>query len=129
MKTSWFALVLCLLLAGSVTAQQAEKKQKMTAEERVKSRIERIDKSVTLTAEQKTQLESALLKISIEQEKLRAEKAETREKWKALRAEEKAVFTNTLTEAQQEKLKAQKDASRVKKEHKHRQAPAKRMAE
>lgn len=129
MKKTLFTLVLGLLIAGHVTAQKADKRQKMSAEERVKARIERIDKSVTLTAEQKIQLESALMKLSVEQEKIRTQQVETREKWKALREEEKALFKNTLTEAQLEKLKAEKDASKAKKEHKHPQAPAKRMAE
>ncbi|MDR1172463.1 MAG: hypothetical protein LBL24_08430 [Bacteroidales bacterium] len=56
--------VLSIMLVASITLATAQQRQRQTAEERAKSQTARLDKLVTLTADQKTKIEAIDLDLA-----------------------------------------------------------------
>ncbi|MDR1154878.1 MAG: hypothetical protein LBL04_09200 [Bacteroidales bacterium] len=53
-----------IMLVATVSLATAQQRQRQTAEERAKSQTERLDKLVTLTADQKTKIEAISLDLA-----------------------------------------------------------------
>lgn len=88
-------LFIALLFAMSTTAafaQKGEQTKKLTAEERVEKRLNRLDKSLELTTEQKTILKKDMLRIETARDEARAASMEQRQQYKALREEEEMLM-------------------------------------
>jgi Spy/CpxP family protein refolding chaperone len=59
-----WSVMLVVATVSLATAQQPQQRQRQTAEERAKSQTERLDKLVTLTADQKTKIEAISLDLA-----------------------------------------------------------------
>lgn len=100
-------LFLALLLMGTSAlsfGQKGNQREKPSAEVRVENRIQRLDKSLSLTAQQKEMLQKDLLRIEKARDEAREASMEQRSQQRALAEEEKMLLQKTLTEAQLKKL-------------------------
>jgi len=131
MKKVLFIALLFILSGTLAFAQKGDQAKKLTAEERVEKRIDRLDKSLDLTPEQEKLLKKDLLRIELARDEARAASMEQRQQQKALREEERVLLNNTLTEDQRKKHEAmqQERAQQMKKRKALPEAPAQKQGE
>jgi hypothetical protein len=131
MKKVLFALALLLFTAQATLAHKHPKGEKPSAELRVEKRMQRLEKSLTLTAQQKEVLHKEMLRIEKERDELHLAAVDQKKQRRALREAEKALLEKTLSKEQQEQLKtAQKERAKEMKQRKSLpDAPAQKQAE
>lgn len=134
MKKVLFAVLMFTLTGFMAMAQNGkhgQAKHALTAEAKVEKRINRLEKSLELTPQQKLVLQKDMLRIEKAREEAREASMAQRQQQKALRQEEKTLFKNTLTEEQLKKLEQlqQQKSREMKKKKAMPEAPAQKQVE